>query len=165
MRIIDTDLPEVKLIEPKVFGDERGYFFEAFHKERYTEIGLTNPLVQDNVSKSQKGVLRGLHFQNPKSQGKLVSVLEGEVFDVAVDIRPDSPNFKKWVGFRLSAENKRQLWVPRGFAHGFVVTSKSAIFAYKCDEFYAPEHEYSIAWNDPEIAITWQIGRASCRER
>lgn len=156
MKLIPTALSEVKLIEPQVFGDERGYFFESFNQNRYKELlGIEHPFVQDNESLSLKSVLRGLHFQNPKAQGKLVSVREGRIFDVAVDIRRDSPNFSKWVGVELSSDNKRQLWIPRGFAHGFLVLSEKAIFSYKCDEYYSPESEFSILWNDPEVNIDW----------
>lgn len=157
MKVIDTAIPEVKLIEPKVFGDERGFFMESYQSERYAEAGINGPFVQDNVSFSQYGVLRGLHFQNPKAQGKLVSVLQGEVYDVAVDIRVGSPTFRQWVGYTLSSENKRQLWIPAGFAHGFCVTSKTALFTYKCTEFYAPECDHSLRWDDPGIAISWPI--------
>lgn len=157
MKIIETDIPDVKLVEPKVFGDHRGFFMESYNADRYREAGINATFVQDNISKSSKGVLRGLHLQNPKSQGKLVSVLEGEVFDVAVDVRAGSPTFGKWVGYLLNDENRRQLWVPRGFAHGFVVTSETATFTYKCDELYAPENEMSVLWNDPDIGIQWPL--------
>lgn len=158
MKIIPTALPEVLLIEPKVFGDERGFFMETFQAERYAEAGIPGPFVQDNLSLSRQGVLRGLHFQNPNAQGKLVYVLQGEVFDVAVDIRRDSPRFGQWVGYTLSSENKRQLWVPEGFAHGFCVTSETALFTYKCSVLYAPECEHSLRWDDPEIGIDWPVG-------
>lgn len=157
MNVIETDLPEVLLIEPKVFGDERGFFMETWHGPRYAEAGIPEHFVQDNLSFSQRGVLRGLHFQNPQPQGKLVSVLQGEVFDVAVDIRVGSPNFGKWTGAFLSAENKRQLWVPPNFAHGFVVTGDNALFSYKCTDYYAPANEGTVLWNDPEIGIQWPI--------
>jgi dTDP-4-dehydrorhamnose 3,5-epimerase len=156
MNLIPTDLPGVLIIEPRVFRDDRGYFLETWNAERYAEIGLP-PFVQDNLSCSHHGVLRGLHYQHPGDQGKLVSVLEGEVFDVAVDIRPDSPTFRQWVGVTLSAENARQLYIPVGFAHGFLVTSSTARFAYKCTDFYQPQHEGSLRWDDPDIAITWPI--------
>ena len=161
MRVVDTKIPEVKLIEPQVFGDNRGFFLETYNKERYHKAGISSQFVQDNMSKSSYGVLRGLHLQHPRSQGKLVSVVCGEVFDVAVDVRIGSPTFGKWVGYYLNEENKRQLWVPRGFAHGFVVTSKTAIFSYKCDELYAPEFEKSIQWNDPNIGVEWPVTNPS----
>lgn len=157
MNVIETDLPEVLLIEPKVFGDERGFFMETWHGPRYAEAGIPDQFVQDNLSFSQRGVLRGLHFQNPQPQGKLVCVLQGEVFDVAVDIRVGSPNFGKWTGAFLSAENKRQLWIPPNFAHGFVVTGENALFSYKCTDYYAPANEGAVLWNDPEIGIQWPV--------
>jgi dTDP-4-dehydrorhamnose 3,5-epimerase len=157
MQITKTKLPGVLLIEPKVFGDDRGFFMETYHAERYADAGIPGPFVQDNLSYSQKGVLRGLHFQNPNAQGKLVYVLQGEVFDAAVDIRVGSPTFGQWAGYTLSAENKRQLWIPEGFAHGFCVTSDVALFAYKCTRLYAPDCENSILWDDPAIAINWPI--------
>ncbi|WP_322091642.1 dTDP-4-dehydrorhamnose 3,5-epimerase [Paraburkholderia bannensis] len=153
-----TALPEVRIIEPKVFGDARGYFYESFSGREFAE--LVEPgvdFVQDNHSRSAKGVLRGLHYQIQHAQGKLVRVVEGEVFDVAVDIRKSSPNFGKWVGVHLSMENHRQLWVPPGFAHGFVVLSESAQFLYKTTDYWYPEHERSLAWNDPAIGIEWPI--------
>lgn len=155
MNVISTDLAGALIIEPKVFGDARGYFFESFSAERYRAAGLTDPFIQDNLSFSRRGVLRGLHFQNPQAQGKLVSVPLGEVFDVAVDIRRGSPTFGKWYGVHLSAENKRQFWVPAGLAHGFVVLSETALFSYKCTQYYAPQHEMSVAWDDPDIGIQW----------
>lgn len=155
MEVISLEIPEVKLIKPKIYGDTRGFFLETYQKQRYLEAGIPNDFVQDNLSKSAKGVLRGLHIQNPKSQGKLVSVIAGEVFDVAVDVRIGSPTFGQSIGYYLNEENKCQLWVPRGFAHGFVVTSDEAIFSYKCDEYYAPEHEVSLAWNDKSLGIQW----------
>ncbi|MBA3580931.1 MAG: dTDP-4-dehydrorhamnose 3,5-epimerase [Gammaproteobacteria bacterium] len=150
-------IPDVVLFEPKVFGDERGFFFESFNQRAFEEAtGLKRSFVQDNHSKSQQGVLRGLHYQlSPKAQGKLVRVIEGEVFDVAVDIRKSSPTFGQWVGEILSAENKKQLWVPEGFAHGFLTLSATAEFLYKTTEYYAPELECCILWNDPIIAIQW----------
>jgi dTDP-4-dehydrorhamnose 3,5-epimerase len=158
MNVIDTAIPDVKIIEPRVFGDERGYFYESFNERRFHELtGTRVAFVQDNHSKSGRNVLRGLHYQLQQAQGKLVRVVAGEVFDVAVDIRRSSPTFGKWVGVRLSGENKRQLWVPAGFAHGFVVTSESAEFLYKTTDYYAPEHERSIAWNDPELSIDWPL--------
>lgn len=157
MEITPTAIPDVLLIKPKVFGDSRGYFQETFQAERYAEAGIPGPFVQDNVSLSQKGVLRGLHFQNPHPQGKLVHVLEGEVFDVAVDLRRNSPTFGQWVGEYLSADNHHQLWVPPGFAHGFCVTSERALFAYKCTDYYNASTEGCLLWNDPEIGIDWPV--------
>lgn len=157
MKVTQTDIEEVLLIEPKVFGDARGFFVETFSSERYAEAGIAGPFVQDNLSRSSAKTLRGLHLQEPYAQGKLVSVLEGEVFDVAVDVRVGSPSFGKWVGARLSGENKHQLYVPPGFAHGFCVTTDNALFSYKCTEFYHPETELSVAWNDPDIGIDWPV--------
>ena len=157
MNVRETGLPGVLVIEPDVFGDERGFFFEAWNRTRYEDAGLPGNFVQDNLSFSSKGVLRGLHFQNPHPQGKLVHVLQGEVFDVAVDIRVGSPTFGRWVGVSLSSENKRQLWVPEGFAHGFVVTSETALFSYKCTDSYHREAETSVLWNDPDIGIDWPL--------
>ncbi len=159
MKATPLRIADVVLIEPKVFGDERGYFFESFNQAAFNQaIGYEVQFVQDNHSKSQKGVLRGLHYQiAPKAQGKLVRVVQGEVFDVAVDIRKDSPTFGQWVGEILSAENKRQLWIPEGFAHGFVTLSDTAEFLYKTTDYYAPEYEKGIAWNDPSINIEWPI--------
>ena len=157
MNIITTDIVDAVIIEPKVFGDHRGYFLETFSAERYQKAGITHNLVQDNLSFSRRGVLRGLHFQNPQPQGKLVSCPLGEVFDVAVDIRRGSPSFGRWAGVILSAENKRQFWVPPGLAHGFVVLSETALFAYKCSDYYAPQFEKSLLWNDPQIGINWPI--------
>lgn len=158
MNIVDTKIPEVKIIEPKVFGDDRGFFLETFQAERYASVigdGLT--FVQDNHSRSCKGVLRGLHFQKTKPQGKLVRVVTGEVFDVAVDIRKNSATFGQWEGVLLTADNKKQFWVPPGFAHGFVVLSDTADFEYKCTDFYDPSDEGAIRWNDPDLAIDWPI--------
>jgi len=157
MQVNETPLAGLLLIEPKVFGDSRGYFLETYEKKRYAEAGIEAEFVQDNLSFSQKGVLRGLHFQNPDAQGKLVYVLQGEVFDVAVDIRVGSPTFGKWHGVILSGENKRQFWIPTGFAHGFCVTGESALFAYKCTDYYAPRSEVTIRWDDPEIGIDWPV--------
>lgn len=158
MKATPLAIPDVVLIEPKVFGDDRGFFFESFNQEKFeAAIGRPVAFVQDNHSRSVKNVLRGLHYQIQQPQGKLVRVVQGEVFDVAVDIRKASPTFGQWVGEILSAENKRQLWVPEGFAHGFVVLSDTAEFLYKTTDYYAPEHERSIAWNDPAIAIQWPI--------
>lgn len=155
MKVIETPLSGLLIIEPRVFGDDRGFFLETWSQQRYQEAGIHADFVQDNLSFSRRGVLRGLHFQNPQAQGKLVYVLQGEVFDVAVDIRRGSPTFGKWHGLILSGDNKRQFWVPAGFAHGFCVTSETALFAYKCTELYAPQHEKSIRWDDPTLAIDW----------
>lgn len=158
MKITPTAIPDVLIIEPKVFGDERGFFFESFNQAKFESvIGRQVNFVQDNHSKSVKNVLRGLHYQIQQPQGKLVRVVQGEVFDVAVDIRKSSPTFGKWVGEVLSADNKKQLWVPEGFAHGFVVLSETAEFLYKTTDYYAPEYERSIVWNDPDIDIKWPI--------
>lgn len=158
MKITPTAIPEVLVIEPKVFGDERGFFFESFNQAKFeAAIGRQVNFVQDNHSKSAKNVLRGLHYQIQQPQGKLVRVVQGEVFDVAVDIRKSSPTFGKWVGEILSADNKKQLWVPEGFAHGFVVLSDTAEFLYKTTDYYAPEYERSILWDDPAIAVKWPI--------
>jgi len=152
-------IPDVILFTPKVFGDERGFFFESFNQQTFEELtGLKRSFVQDNHSKSQKGVLRGLHYQlPPKAQGKLVRVVQGEVFDVAVDIRKSSPTFGQWVGATLSAENKQQLWIPEGFAHGFVTLSDTAEFLYKTTDYYAPEYERCIVWNDSTLSVAWPI--------
>jgi dTDP-4-dehydrorhamnose 3,5-epimerase len=157
MNVIDTAIADVKIFEPKVFGDQRGFFYESFSKKIFEQAtGLKREFVQDNHSKSQKGVLRGLHYQlPPMAQGKLVRVTQGEVFDVAVDIRTASPTFGKWVGVILSAENNRQLWVPEGFAHGFLTLSETAEFLYKATNYYSPENERSIIWNDNELNIDW----------
>ena len=150
-----TEIEDVYIIEPKVFGDNRGYFMETYNEQEFKNNGLDYNFVQDNQSKSKKGVLRGLHFQKTHPQAKLVRVLEGEVFDVAVDLRKSSKTYGKWVGVILSEENKKQFMIPRGFAHGFVVLSETAVFAYKCDDFYHPEDEGGIMWNDPDINIEW----------
>jgi dTDP-4-dehydrorhamnose 3,5-epimerase len=155
MNVLETGLPGVMIIEPDVFGDDRGFFMETWNGRRYEEAGLPGRFVQDNLSYSARGVLRGLHFQNPQPQGKLVSVLRGEVFDVAVDIRVGSPTFGEWTGVTLSAENKRQFYVPPDFAHGFLVTGEDALFFYKCTDYYAPSAEGIVLWNDPEIGIEW----------
>jgi dTDP-4-dehydrorhamnose 3,5-epimerase len=159
MRATPLTIPDVILFEPKVFGDERGFFYESFNQKIFEEAtGLKREFVQDNHSKSQKGVLRGLHYQlPPMAQGKLVRVVEGEVLDIAVDIRKSSPTFGQWVGANLSAENNKQLWVPEGFAHGFITLSDTAQFLYKTTNYYSPEHERSIAWDDPALAIDWQL--------
>lgn len=157
MRILNTDLPGVVTVEPAVYRDARGYFTETWHRERYREAGLPGDFVQDNVSYSVKGVIRGLHLQEPYPQGKLIQVLEGEVFDVAVDVRVGSPNFLAWVGVTLSSENHRQVFVPPGFAHGFAVLSEFALVVYKCTEAYRPECEMSLLWDDPKLAIRWPL--------
>ena len=161
MKVIETALPGVLIIEPKVFGDARGFFIETFQVERYREIGITQPFVQDNHSRSQRGVLRGLHFQKTRPQGKLVRVSRGAVYDVAVDINPKSPTFGRYVGVELSDDNHRQLWIPAGYAHGFCVISAVADFEYKCTDFYFPEDEGGLIWNDPEVAIPWPIAQPS----
>jgi dTDP-4-dehydrorhamnose 3,5-epimerase len=157
MKIVPTEIPDVVIIEPKVFGDSRGCFLETFQSQRYVAAGIKMPFLQDNLSRSACGVLRGLHIQNPKAQGKLVTVVRGRVLDVAVDVRTGSPTFARHVAVELSEENRRQLWVPRGFAHGFVVLSESADFFYKCDEYYCPEGEVVIRWNDPALGIEWGV--------
>ena len=161
MNVISTAIPDVKIFEPKVFGDSRGFFLESFNQKVFEEAtGLKPHFVQDNHSKSSRGVLRGLHYQKPPmEQGKLVRVIQGEVFDVAVDIRKSSPTFGQWVGVHLSAENKRQLWIPEGFAHGFLTLSDTAEFLYKTTNYYSPQHEEAVAWNDPDLNIQWpQVG-------
>ncbi|HEZ1418072.1 TPA: dTDP-4-dehydrorhamnose 3,5-epimerase [Neisseria meningitidis] len=160
MNIIDTAIPDVKLLEPQVFGDSRGFFMETFRDEWFKTQVCERTFVQENHSKSSKGVLRGLHYQTENTQGKLVRVVVGEVFDVAVDMRKDSPTFGKWVGEILSAENKRQLWVPEGFAHGFYVLSDEAEFVYKCTDYYKPEAEQVLIWNDPTVGIGWPLQTA-----
>lgn len=155
MKVTETKLPGVLIIEPRVFGDERGFFMETFQQERYREIGIDQPFVQDNHSRSSRGVLRGLHYQKTHPQGKLVSCSRGAVFDVAVDINPESPTFTQYIGVELNDENHAQLWIPPGYAHGFCVLSDIADFQYKCTDFYHPEDEAGIAWNDPEISIEW----------
>jgi dTDP-4-dehydrorhamnose 3,5-epimerase len=159
MKVTATELPEVLLVELKVHGDSRGFFYESFQANRYAEVGIPGPFVQDNLSRSAKGTLRGLHFQEPRAQGKLVQVLRGSVFDVAVDVRRGSPRFGRWVGIELSESQPRQLWIPPGFAHGFCVLSDSADFFYKCTELYAPDAERGIAWDDPAIGIRWPVER------
>lgn len=159
MKVTDTDLPGVRLIQPSVFGDSRGFFYESWSASRYAEAGLPRSFVQDNISKSSRGALRGLHLQHPHGQGKLVYVLVGEVFDVAVDVRCGSPHFGQWTGANLSEGNRHQLYIPPGFAHGFCVISEAAVFAYKCTEAYHPETELTVAWNDPDVGIRWPIVR------
>ncbi|WP_165009344.1 dTDP-4-dehydrorhamnose 3,5-epimerase [Neisseria yangbaofengii] len=157
MNVIDTRIPDVKFIEPKVFGDERGFFMETFRDEWFRQNVADRTFVQENHSKSTQGVLRGLHYQTENTQGKLVRVVSGEVFDVAVDMRRDSPTFGHWVGDILSADNKRQLWVPEGFAHGFYVLSDEAEFVYKCTDYYNPNAEHSLIWNDAAVGIDWPL--------
>lgn len=157
MKIEPTHIPGVLLIEPDVFGDHRGYFKESWNRLKYADFGLDVDFVQDNLSFSRKGILRGLHFQNPTPQGKLVQALQGEVFDVAVDIRKGSPSFGQWFGAVLSAENHLQMYVPEGFAHGFCVISETALFAYKCTEYYSPQSEHSLRFDDPDIGIQWPL--------
>lgn len=159
MKVTPTNIPDVLIIEPKVFGDNRGFFFESFNQQAFNDaVGQDVQFVQDNHSRSAKGVLRGLHYQlPPKAQGKLVRVVQGEVFDVAVDIRKDSPTFGQWVGEILSAENKKQLWMPEGFAHGFLTLSETSEFMYKTTSYYAPDSERCIRWNDPSIRIEWPL--------
>ncbi|MEO5364169.1 MAG: dTDP-4-dehydrorhamnose 3,5-epimerase [Magnetococcus sp. DMHC-8] len=156
-QFIPTRLAEVMVIKPRIFGDNRGCFLESWQRDKFAAGGITAPMVQDNLSESTRGTLRGLHYQIQQPQGKLVQVLAGEVFDVAVDLRRASPTFGQWVGERLSWENKHMLWVPPGFAHGFYVLSERALFAYKCTDFYAPAYERSVAWNDPDLAIDWPL--------
>jgi len=158
MKVIPTRIPDVLLIEPQVFGDERGFFYESWNRRAMAERGLEADFVQDNHSRSERGVLRGLHYQIQHSQGKLVRAVVGSVYDVAVDLRRSSPTFGKWVGMELSADNKRMLWVPPGFAHGFYVTSEAAEFLYKTTDYWFPEHERTLAWNDPFLAIDWPLG-------
>jgi dTDP-4-dehydrorhamnose 3,5-epimerase len=165
MNVIPTAISEVLIIEPKVFGDQRGFFLEAFKADRYATHGVPGPFVQDNLSRSARGVLRGLHLQNPRTQGKLVSVLRGHVRDVAVDVRVGSPTFGRHVAVDLSEDNRRQVWVPRGFAHGFVVLSESADFFYKCDEFYSPSDEIVVRWDDPALGIEWGVDSPSLAPR
>lgn len=161
----ELDLPGVLLIEPRVYGDERGFFLETWQARRYAEAGLPERFVQDNLSKSRRGVLRGLHYQIERPQGKLVWVLEGEVFDVAADVDPESGTFGRWVGVRLSGENHRQLYVPPGYVHGFCVLTEAAYFAYKCTEYYAPELERGVRWDDPTLAIDWPVEEPIVNER
>lgn len=157
MKFIETDIPDVKILEPAVFGDERGFFMETFRADEFVRQTGAKPFVQDNHSKSAHGILRGLHYQLEQTQGKLVRVVSGAVFDVAVDMRQSSATFGRWVGVELSAENKRQLWVPEGFAHGFYVLTESAEFVYKCTDYYHPQSEASLLWNDPSVGIDWPL--------
>jgi dTDP-4-dehydrorhamnose 3,5-epimerase len=165
MKVIRCPISGLLTIEPKVFGDARGFFLETWNLDRYRAAGLDADFVQDNLSFSRRGILRGLHFQNPKPQGKLLQVLLGEVFDVAVDIRRSSPTFGKWHGLVLSAENKRQFYIPPGFAHGFVVLSETALFHYKCTECYSPKDEMAIRWDDPDIGVEWPLKEPLLSER
>jgi dTDP-4-dehydrorhamnose 3,5-epimerase len=157
VKIIETTIPDDKIIEPKVFGDDRGFFLETFRDDWFKANIADVTFVQDNHSKSSQGILRGMHYQLEQTQGKLVRVTAGEVYDVAIDMRKNSPSYGQWFGTLLSADNKRQLWVPAGFAHGFYVTSESAEFVYKCTDYYAPQHEVSVKWDDPILAIKWPI--------
>jgi len=157
MKVTTCDLQGLLIIEPDVFGDNRGYFMESWNRQRYRDAGLDFDFVQDNFSLSHRGTLRGLHFQNPLAQGKLVSVLQGEVFDVGVDIRRSSPTFGRWFGMTLSAENKRQFFLPPGFAHGFLVLSEMALFHYKCTDYYSPKDEQGFRWDDPDVGIKWPV--------
>ena len=165
MRVIAPDVPDVLIIDPKLFGDQRGFFLETYQSTRYAEHGISRPFVQDNLSRSAYGVLRGLHLQNPMTQGKLVSVMRGRVLDVAVDVRIGSPHFGQHVAVELSEDNRWQLWVPRGFAHGFVVLSETADFFYKCDELYSPKDEIVVRWDDPAIGIKWGVENPSLSAR
>jgi dTDP-4-dehydrorhamnose 3,5-epimerase len=157
VKVVETQLPGVLVLEPKVFADPRGFFVETWSRQRYREAGITDDFVQDNVSFSMKGTLRGLHFQHPQSQGKLVQVLSGAAFDVAVDIRSDSPTWGQWVGIELSAARHNQLYIPPGFAHGFCVLTETALFSYKCTDYYSPQSEVGIIWNDPDIGVRWPL--------
>jgi dTDP-4-dehydrorhamnose 3,5-epimerase len=165
MKVIETRLPGVLIVEPDIYGDARGYFLETWQRQRYAAHGITEDFVQDNLSFSQRGVLRGLHAQHPHGQGKLVQVMRGEVFDVAVDIRNGSPHFGQWVGVDLSGDNKRQFFIPPGFAHGFCVVSDEALFGYKCTDFYQRDCEFSIRWDDPAIGIQWPVSSPSLSEK
>lgn len=165
MKVIETKLDGVLMIEPQVFGDQRGFFLESYQQLRYAEAGMDVSFVQDNISFSVRDTLRGLHYQHPRAQAKLVQVIHGEVFDVAVDIRHGSPTFGQWVGARLSAENHRQFFIPEGFAHGYCVLSESSLFMYKCSAFYAPEDEGGIRWDDPDLDIQWPVPTPILSER
>ena len=164
MEFIPTEIPDVQIVEPVVFGDDRGFFMETWQRRKFAQAGIDYEFVQDNHSRSTRGTLRGLHYQIEQPQGKLVRATVGAVFDVAVDLRRSSPTFGQWVGVELTADNKRQLWVPPGFAHGFYVLSDVAEFQYKCTDFYAPEHERSIRWDDPDLAIEWPLVRNEGKE-
>ena len=165
MRVSATELPEVLLVEPDIRGDARGFFQETWQVDRYRTAGVRGKFVQDNLSRSVRGVLRGLHIQHPEGQGKLLQVVDGEAFDVAVDVRLDSERFGRWVGATLSGDNHHQLWIPPGVAHGFCVTGDHAIFAYKCTALYSPETEFSVAWNDPAIGIEWPLASPTLSDR
>lgn len=165
LNIIRCQIEGLLIVEPKVFGDSRGYFMESWNQQRYQDAGLSAPFVQDNFSFSRRGALRGLHFQNPNPQGKLVSVLDGEVFDVVVDLRRQSPTFGRHEAVRLSGDNKKQFYVPPGFAHGFQVLSETALFHYKCTTFYSPKDEMTLLWNDPEIGIEWPLPNPTLSEK
>jgi dTDP-4-dehydrorhamnose 3,5-epimerase len=165
MKTIATDIPDVLIVEPKLFGDQRGFFLETYQLERYAANGISRPFVQDNLSRSGYGVIRGLHLQNPLTQGKLVCVVRGRVLDVAVDVRVGSPTFGRHVAVELNEDNRRQLWVPRGFAHGFAVLSETADFSYKCDNTYSPKDEIVVRWDDPAIGIKWGIEKPSLSAR
>src|ERR1700748_212248 len=165
MQIIETEIPDVKIIEPKIFGDQRGFFTETFQVERYAAAGIRRSFLQDNLSRSSYGILRGLHLQNPRAQGKLVSAMRGKVLDVAVDVRVGSPTFGRHVAVELSDENRRQFWVPRGFAHGFVGKSESADFFYKCDGYYSPSDELVVKWDDADIGIDWGCSSPQLSQR
>jgi dTDP-4-dehydrorhamnose 3,5-epimerase len=165
MKVIATDIPDVLIVEPTLFGDQRGFFLETYQIERYAANGISRPFVQDNLSRSGYGVIRGLHLQNPRTQGKLVSVARGRVLDVAVDVRVGSPTFGRHVAVELDEESRRQLWVPRGFAHGFAVLSETADFSYKCDNTYSPKDEIVVRWDDPAIGIKWGIEKPSLSAR
>ena len=157
MDVIATDIPDVKIVAPKVFPDERGHFLETYQRQRYDAAGISRAFVQDNLSVSVRGTLRGLHFQIRRPQAKLIHVISGAIYDVAVDLRPDSPTFKKWVGITLTGEDHRQMFIPEGFAHGFCVTSEEAFFSYKCTDYYAPEDEGGLHWSDPDIGVRWPL--------
>lgn len=161
MQVFKTELDGVLILEPRLFGDQRGFFLETYQSARYADLGLVHPFVQDNLSRSSRGVVRGLHLQNPNTQGKLVSAMRGRVLDVAVDVRTGSPTFGRHVAVELSEDNRRQLWVPRGFAHGFAVLSDTADFFYKCDDYYSPQDEIAVRWNDPAIGINWKVDTPS----
>jgi dTDP-4-dehydrorhamnose 3,5-epimerase len=165
MKVIPTDLDGVIMLEPDVFGDHRGFFLESYHKQRYSEVGIKETFVQDNLSFSTSNTLRGLHYQHPQGQAKLVQVLEGEIYDVAVDIRYGSPSFGRWTGAVLNSENRRQFFIPKGYAHGFCVLSDTALFYYKCSGYYAPQHEGGICWDDPELGIDWPVNSPTLSER
>lgn len=165
MKSTEMDIPGLRLIEPDAVEDPRGFFMETYQAKRYREAGVDGTFVQDNLSRSSQGVLRGLHFQWPYPQGKLVSVLEGEVFDVAVDLRQGSPYFGRWAGTYLSSQNRHQLWVPEGFAHGFCVTSPVALLVYKCTDYYSPAHEHTLRWDDPAIGIQWPLTAVNLSEK